>query len=224
MSAESTSTSENPAVASEAPPSERRRRRPPIVPLLVLLAIIGGLVLLVVARSSPEQQIRRLIDRQLKLAVAGRFGELHATLARRAKAACSRADFVGKMQGLAASEPDFWSLIDFRNIQVQATGNRAVVTYVITYNGRVVERATREDPDLYVRATTTQYGPKPDLERALANLDKQHSNQPGIGQVIGDRQYEAQKARLLRFGTKPPLLYKKGQWYDDLDNHVRCGT
>ena len=46
------------------------RRRPPVVPLLALLAIIGGLALLVVARSSPEQQVRRLIDRQMKLAVA----------------------------------------------------------------------------------------------------------------------------------------------------------
>jgi hypothetical protein len=211
-------------VAPDSPPDAvARRRRPPVVPLLVLLALIGGLALLVVLRSSPEQQIRRLIDRQIKLAVAGRFGQLHATLARKAKAACSRADFVGEMQRLAVSEPDFWSLIDIRDIGIQATGNRADVTYVVTYNGRVVERATREDPDIYVRATTTEFGPKPDLKQALANLDKQHSNQPGLGQLIGDRQYEAQKARLLRFGTKPPLLYKEGQWYDELDNHVRCG-
>lgn len=192
--------------------------------MLVLLAIIGGLLFLVLARSSPEQQIRRLMDRQMKLAVAGRFGQLHATLTRRAKAACSRADLVGAMLKLAAEEPDFWSLIDIRNIAIRVSGDRAEVTYVITYNGRVVERATREDPDLYARATTTEFGPKPDLQRALANLERQHSNQPGIGQQITDRQYEAQKARLLRFGTERPLLYKKGQWYDDLDNHVRCGA
>lgn len=225
MSNQSKTASESRPGDSSTPRSTgRRARRPPVVPLLVLLAIIGGLVLLVLARSSPEQQVRRLMDRQLKLAVAGRFGQLHATLAPKAKAACSRADFVGQMQRLAATDPEFWSLIDFRNIQIQATGNTASVTYVITYNGRVVERATRDSPDLYVRATTTQYGPKPDLEQALANLDRQHSNQPGIGQQITDRQYEAQKARLLRFGAERPLLYKKGQWYDEFDDHVRCRT
>ncbi|MGH2554475.1 MAG: hypothetical protein ACRDHO_02010 [Actinomycetota bacterium] len=209
----------------EAPRSGGSRvRRPPIVPLLVLLAIIGGLLFLVLARSSAEQQIRRLIDRQLKLAAAGRFGQLHATLTRKAKAACSRADLVSNLNGLSASEPDFWSLIDIRNIAIQVTGNRAVVTYAVTYNGRVVERATREAPDLYVRATATELGPKPDLEQALANLERQHSNIPGLGQQIGDRQYKAQKARLLKFGTERPLLYKKGQWYDDADSHVRCGT
>jgi hypothetical protein len=190
--------------------------------LLVLLAIIGGLLFLVLARSSPEQQVRRLIDRQLKLAAAGRFGQLHSTLTRKAKAACSRADVVSKLTGLSVTEPDFWSLIDIRNIAIQTTGNRAVVTYVVTYNGRVVERATREDPDIYTRATETEFGPKPDLKQALANLERQHSNLPGLGQQIGDRQYEAQKARLLKFGTERPLLYKKGQWYDDVDSHVRC--
>lgn len=225
MSVESTPASKDPAGASDASATTSRgRRRPPVIPLLVLLAIIGGLALLVLARSSPEQQIRRLIDRQLKLAVSGRFGQLHATLTRGAKAACSRADFVGEMQRLKVSEPDFWSLIDIRNMGIQVAGNRALVTYVVTYNGRVVERATREDPDIYARATRTEFGPKPDLERALANLERQHSNQPGLGQQIGDRQYKAQKARLLKFGTKAPLLYKKGQWYDDLDDHVRCGT
>jgi len=225
MTAESTPALEEGTDATDAPRSGRGRvRRPPIVPLLVLLAIIGGLLFLVLARSSPEQQIRRLMDRQLKLAAAGRFGQLHATLARRAKAACSRADFVGEMNGLRVTEPDFWSLVDIRNIAIQVTGNRAMVTYVVTYNGRVVERATRGAPDVYVRATATEFGPKPDLKQALANLERQHSNIPGLGQQIGDRQYKAQKARLLKFGTEPPLLYKKGQWYDDADSHVRCGT
>ena len=57
-----------------APGPEGPRRRPPVIPILVLLALIGGLVLLVVARSSPKEQIRRLIDRQVKMAVAGRYG------------------------------------------------------------------------------------------------------------------------------------------------------
>jgi hypothetical protein len=209
---------------SQVPRSGPVRRRPPVVPLLILLAIIGGLALLVVARSSPEQQVRRLIDRQMKLAVAGRFGQLHATLSAKAKAACSRADFVGEMQRLAISEPDFWSLIDVRDINILVRSDRAEVTYDVTYNGRLVERATARNPDLYVVATKTVFGPKPNLKQALANLEKQHSNQPGLGQLIGDKQYNAQRARLLKFGTKPPLVYKEGQWYDDLDGHVHCGT
>src|SRR5437899_863655 len=99
--------------------SPRPRRRAAVIPLLILLALIGGLVLLVVSRSSPQQQIRRLIDRQIKLAVAGRYGMLHATLTPKAKAACGTPqDFAGELRRLAVSEPDFWTLTDIRNIQI----------------------------------------------------------------------------------------------------------
>jgi hypothetical protein len=204
--------------------SDGGSRRPPIVPLLVLLSVIGGLVFLVLVRSSPQQQIRRLIDRQMKLASAGRTGQLHATLSAAAKRRCPRADFVGELQQMAISEPNFWSFVDIKNIHVQVVGNRAMVTYDITYNGRVVEMATPRNPDVYVRATQTVLGPKPNLQQALATLDKAHSYQPGIGQTLGDKEYKAQKARLLKFGTKKPVVYKKGEWYDDLDAHIRCTT
>lgn len=198
--------------------------RRPIVPLLVLLAIIGGILYLVLARSSPEQQIRRLMDRQMKLATAERFGQLHATLSARARGVCPRPVFVGELQRLANTEPDFWHLIDVRDIAIQVNGNRAEVTYVITYNGRPVDWATRQQPDVYVRATETILGPKPNLQRALAELEALRRVRPGIGQLIGQKEYEQRKARLLKFGTKRPVVYKKGEWYDDLDTHVRCGT
>jgi hypothetical protein len=93
------------------------------------------------------------------------------------------------------------------------------------HNGRTVDEATAAKPDVYVEWTApTKLGPKPDLQKSLAVLDREHSNQPGIGQVLSDKEYEAQKARLLRFGTKAPVLYQHGQWYDDADSHLRCGT
>src|SRR6266542_4512433 len=96
--------------SSLAPPAHEgaspgpARRRLPIVPALILLAVIGGLIGLVVARSSPAQQVRRLIDRQIKLVSAGKYGQLHATLSARSKKACPRTTFVGKLVGLEASE------------------------------------------------------------------------------------------------------------------------
>jgi hypothetical protein len=214
-----------PEPATEAPPSAappRDRRKVHVVPLVVLAALMGGLAWLLVVRSSPAQQVRRLMDKQLKLAIAQKWGQLHATLSARAKGACPVRDFVSEQQRLAGTDPDFWYLIDFRDIQIQVDGNRAMVTYVVTYNGRVVERATAQDPDLFVRATQTVLGPKPNLQQALENLARAAS--PGPNQAITQKEYEAQKARLLKFGTKPPVLYKKGQWYDDLDSHVHCGA
>ncbi|TMK84861.1 MAG: hypothetical protein E6G44_08920 [Actinobacteria bacterium] len=208
-----------PAIGSGGRPRSRRRR--PVVPLLVLLALMGGLVALVVARSSPEQQVRRLMDRQLKLAIAQRWGQLHATLTAKAKQACPRVEFLSEVQRLSGTDPNFWHVIDFRDINIQVRGDVAAVTYVITYNGRVVERATPQAPDLYARATRTVVGPKPNLQTALANLARAAS--PGPNQAITQKEYEAQKARLLKFGAKPPVIYKKGQWYDDLDSHIHCG-
>jgi hypothetical protein len=214
----------DPSEGKPAGEGTRRRRRVPVIPVLVLLAILGGLAFLVVARSSPEQQVRRLIDRQIKLALAGKFGQLHATLSPDAKAACPRLKYIGDLSGLRVTEPDFWHLIDIRNINVRVTGDRAEVTYVVTYNGRVVERATPQNPDLYMRATETVLGPKPDLKAALAILETQHSNLPGIGQQITDKQYEAQKARLEKLANTRPVVWKKGQWYDDFDRHFECET
>ena len=130
-------------------------------------------------------------------------------------------DPLSEVQRLSGTDPNFWHVIDFRDINIQVRGDVAAVTYVITYNGRVVERATPQAPDLYARATRTVVGPKPNLQTALANLARAAS--PGPNQAITQKEYEAQKARLLKFGAKPPVIYKKGQWYDDLDSHIHCG-
>ena len=202
------------------------RRRPPVIPILVLLALLGGLALLVVARSTPQQQIRRLIDRQIKLAVAGRYGKLHATLSPKAKAACgSSHDFAGELQAFAASEPDFWSLIDIRNIRIQVEGNRALVSYTVTYNGRVVERATLQDPDIYTKWTQpTVLGPRPSAEairKQIAALDRQQRPGP-VSNPLPPKQYRAARDRITEGAKKQPVLWKRGQWYDDVDNHVHC--
>lgn len=202
-----------------APPQKRRLRRLwglPVVPTLVLLAIVGALAWLWVARSSPSEQVLRTIDRQIKLLHGGRIGEFHATLAPKAKAACPYNDLKGELLSLP---PDFWDLVDYRNIHVDVQGDRAVVTYDITYNGRVVERATAADPDVYTRATETVYGPPPNVDEELASLKRQLDQQ-----VITPKEYEAQRKAIIARGTTRPIQYVKGQWYDDLDSHVRCSS
>lgn len=204
------------------PESPRGRRRPPLIPLLVLLAFVGGLVLLAIARSSPQQQIRRLIDRQIKLAVAGRVGQLHATLSPRAKAACGRADFASEALQVVTGDPDFWHLVDVRDIGIDVKGDRAIVTYTITYNGRVVERATRRDPDLYIRWTKPSVlGPKPNVAAQLATLQQQQKPGPAAN-ILSPKQYQAARDRIIEEGKKRPILWKKGGWYDELDSHLHC--
>jgi len=204
-----------------------RRRRPPVVPVLVLVALIGGLVLLVVARSSPKEQIRRLIDRQIKMAVAGRYGQLHATLSPRAKAACGNArDFAAELQNVAGTDPNFWNLIDIRDIQIRVDGNRAMVTYRITYNGRVVEQATLGDPDVYIRWTQpTVLGPKPSKATIDAQLEALARAQvPGSAAFnpLPPKDYRAARERIIKAGTTTPVLWKHGAWYDELDHHIHC--
>jgi hypothetical protein len=194
------------------------RRRLPVLPILILLVLIGGLAYLLLLRTRPEEQVRRLIDTQLKLARAGRFGELHGTLAPEAKKACPAVQFKG---ALAALPADFWDLIEYRDIDIAVDGDRAAVTYVITYNGRPIERATSVNPDLYVRATETVLGPRPNVDAALANLDR--SQQPGLSaNPLPREEYLRRRADIIRRGQTQPVLYQEGEWYDDLDGHVRC--
>ncbi len=211
-----------PGAGTDAGRSPGVRWRAPVIPLLVLLAIIGGLVLLVIARSSPQQQIRRLIDRQIKLAVAGRVGQLHATLSPRAKAACGRADFASETLQATSEDPGFWHLIDILDIGIDVQGARALVTYTVTYNGRVVERATLRDPDVYIKWTKpTVLGPKPNVAAQLATLEQQQKPGPAAN-ILPPKQYQAARDRIIKEGKKRSILWKKGQWYDEVDNHLHC--
>lgn len=211
----------SPVAAEERGAGQRAapaRRRLPIVPILILVALMSGLAYLLLLRTRPEEQVRRLIDTQLKLARAGRFGELHGTLSPGARKACPAVRFKG---ALAALPPDFWDLIEYRDIHVEVDGERGVVTYVITYNGRPIERATSENPDLYVRATETVLGPRPNVEALLANLDR--SQKPGLlANPLPREEYLNRRADIIRRGQTQPVLYREGEWYDDLDGHVRC--
>jgi hypothetical protein len=198
-----------------------------VIPALVLLAVIGGLVLLVVARSSPKEQIRRLIDRQIKMAVAGRTGQLHATLSPGAKAACGTAhDFAAELQNIAGTDPNFWHLIDIRDIGIRIDGNRAIVTYRITYNGRLVEQATPRDPDVYIRWTEpTVLGPKPSkatIDAQLATLASQQKPGGANFNPLPPKDYKAARDRIIESGKTPPVLWKHGAWYDELDRHIHC--
>jgi len=160
------------------------------------------------------------MDRQIKLALADRWVQLYGTFSPKAKAACPRDVFIGELQRLASTDPEFWQLIVFRDVHIDVSGDRASVTYDITYNGRVVERATTQNPDLFVKAAETILGRKPDLAKALDTLAREAA--PGPNQVLTKKEYDKERARVLKFGTTQPVLYKKGQWYDDLDGHIAC--
>jgi len=209
-----------------APPPHHRRRA--VVPVVLVLVILLGFGFLLLVRSRPEQAVRRLIDRQIKLeravsATTGdvqqdRLNELYATLSAKAKAACDQQAFDGQMTSL---RPDFWRLIQYRDIHVRVEGNRAVVTYTIRYNGRTVERATAANPDVYVRAPTTVYGAPVSVQDQLAALERQQ--QPGaLANPLGPEEYKKARERIIAQGSVRPVLYQKGEWYDELDAHVRC--
>jgi hypothetical protein len=200
-------------------PEAPSRRRLPIVPILVLLAIVGGLAWLLAIRSSPEQQVRRLIDRQVKLAIAGRYGDIwQDTLSLSVKKACPKDAFTGSLDELSASQPDFWNLIQYRDLHIDVQNDRAVVTYVITYNGAPVELATAKDPDVYIRASKTVHGPTLSVAQQLQNLENAHEQ----GAILG-KEYEDEKKAIPRRGPIRLRDAVKGQWYDDMDRHVRCG-
>lgn len=153
----------------------RRGRRLPALPTVVVLAILGSLGALLFLRSRPEQQVLRLVDAQVKLAKAAqaaaspgagvRLRPPYATLGPRAKQSCDRDGLFGALLGLP---PGFWELVEYRDVRVRVQGDRAFVTYVITYNETPVEEATPEDPDLYVRPPETALGPVQSVEERLA--------------------------------------------------------
>ena len=203
------------------PPAEGSpsRRRFPLVPVLVIVAIVGGLVWLLLVRSSPAQQVRRLIDKQLKLAIGGRNDQLwQDTLSIGVKKACPKDVFTGALDQLRSSRPDFWTLVEYRDLHIEVKGDRAIVTYLITYNGAPIERATADNPDLYARASNTVYGRTVSVEEQLQNLENAHAQ----GAIIG-KEYEDERKAIMRHGPIRLRDAVKGQWYDDLDQHVRCG-
>src|SRR6266542_3075376 len=192
------------------------RRHLPVVPILVLVAIVGGAFWLLLIRSSPAQQVRRLIDKQLKLSIVGRSDLLYDTLSPRAKAACPQQPFEGALLEITTSRPEFWTLVEYRDIHIDVRGDRALVTYVITYNGAAVERATPDNPDLYVRAAKTIYGPTQSVAQQLENLDHLRSQRLVIG-----KEYDKERAAIIRHGPIKPVESVKGHWYDEVDRHVR---
>jgi hypothetical protein len=196
----------------------RKGRRVPILPIVVLLVIIGGFAFLLVFRSQPSEQVRRLIDKQLKLSTGGRFDQLwEQTLSPGLKQACPLDAFTGSLNQIRASQPDFWTLIQYRDIHVTVTGNRAAVTYVITYNGTPIESATPENPDLYIRATQTTYGGTVTKQDQLQQLEQLRDQAIVVG-----KEYEKEKAQIMRHGDIRRVLSVKGQWYDEVDAHARC--
>jgi hypothetical protein len=207
------------APSTNPPDGHPHKRRPPVIPAVILLAIIGGLVFLFLYRSQPEKQVRRLIDAQLKLAAGGRFDDLwQDTLSLHAKEACPKDSFVGALDQLRASQPNFWTLIAYHDLHISVQGDRAIVTYVITFNGTPIEEATPQNPDIYTRATATVYGETLTKEEQLRRLESLREQ----AYVVG-KEYEKEKREINQHGDIRLQDAIKDHWYDDLDSHVRCG-
>lgn len=211
---------ETEAVEETSSPEEpKKRRRLPIIPVLFFLAILGGIAFLLYTRSRPEQAVARLIDYQLKLSQAGVGDKLYDdTLSLQAKQECDRDDFIGAVQ---QTPPDFWKLTKYKDIHIKVEGKKAIVTYVITYNGVVVERATPQNPDLYSIATKTEFGDLITVAEGLRAIEA--LNRPGVGFFANPKDYEAAQREVRKKGNYRRVLSKTGEWYDDLDSHSRCG-
>ncbi len=201
-------------------PEEKHRRRLPIIPALVLIAIIGGAAYLFILRSKPEQAVARLIDYQLKLSEAGLGDQLYDnTLSLAMKKSCPREDFIGV---ISQTPPDFWRLTRYKNLHIQVEGNRAIVTYDITYNGFVTERATAANPDIYTKATKTTLGRLVTLREALALIEAQ--NHTAIGSLFGGpKEYQDARKAAIKKGNYRLKVETAGEWYDAPDSHSSCG-
>jgi len=67
-------------------------------------------------------------------------------------------------------------------------------------------------------------GPRPSAEairKQLAALDRQQRPGP-VSNPLPPKQYRAARDRITEGAKKQPVLWKRGQWYDDVDNHVHC--
>ena len=221
---EESATPEEPAspevAGSTEEPEKKRRRRLPIIPALIFLAIIAGAAYLFIIRSKPEQAVARLFDYQLKLSQAGLGDQLYDnTLSLAMKNQCPRDDFIG---AISQTPPDFWKLTRYKNIHIKVEGNRAVVTYDITYNGVVTERATNADPDIYTKATKTTLGRLVTVQEALALIDAE--NNTAIGSLFGGpKEYQDARKAAIKRGNYRLKVETKGEWYDAPDSHSSCG-
>jgi len=212
-----TATEESSGAPQE--PEPKQKRRLPIIPALIFLAIIGGAAYLFVIRSKPEQAVRRLIDYQLKLSEAGVGEKLYDdTLSLQAKQQCPRDKFIGDIE---QTPQDLWKLTRYKNINIKVEGKRAIVTYVVTYNGLVVDRATAQNPDIYSIANVTRYGELITVAEQLQQLAA--LNKPGVGFFGSEKAYQKARQAAIKKGNYRRVLSKAGQWYDDFDSHSRCG-
>jgi hypothetical protein len=203
----------------ESPPEEpKKRRRLPIIPVLFFIAILAGIAFLLYTRSRPEQAVARLIDYQLKLSTAGLGDKLYDdTLSLQAKQVCNRDDFIGAVQ---QTPPDFWKLTKYKDIHIKVEGKKAIVTYVVTYNSVVVDRATPQNPDIYSIANRTTYGELITVAEGLRALEA--LNQPDVAFFASEKSYQDARKAVIKKGDYRRVTSKAGEWYDDLDSHSRC--
>jgi hypothetical protein len=201
-------------IVEKPEPPDAAKRRFPIVPIVIFVLLIAGLGILFLSRSKPEEAVRRLVDRQVKLTVSGNAQALYRTFGPRVRQVCPLRTFEGAFQ----SAGDFMSLIEYKDIKVKVEGDRALVTYVVTYNGRPIKEITPDNPDVYVQVTETVLGQPFDPTAALQALEQERTQ----GLITDPKAYEERKKAYERRAGQRPRIFTAGQWYDDLDEYVDC--
>jgi hypothetical protein len=120
---------------------------------VVLVAlVVGAIVLFGGGSSSPEDQIRGVLDKEVSLVRQGRYEDLLDLLSDRYRQTCSIQDLrsSGAQESIASLGP-----IRFEDLKAVIQGGSARVTYRVTVSGKEFATVTADDPDLFVKVGGT---------------------------------------------------------------------
>jgi hypothetical protein len=111
--------------------------------------VVGAIALFGGGGSSPEDQITRVLDKEVGLVRQGRYEDLLDLLSDRYRQECSIQDLKssGAQESIASLGP-----IRFEDLKALVQGDVARVTYRVTVSGREFATVTADDPDLFLRS------------------------------------------------------------------------
>ncbi len=125
----------------------------------LILAFLGVALLATACSpggSSGERQVRDVIARQEQLMSARNWPDLYQTYSPAFRSQCSYDAFLAVTQGWDSSGIDPGKL-KHDGVRVRVSGDKAYVTYTLTYDGETVQEVTDADPDVYARVDGRWY-------------------------------------------------------------------
>jgi Double zinc ribbon len=130
-----------------------RSKLPPpallVVGGMVLVALVAGaIVLFAGGSSSPDAQIKGVLDKEVSLIRQGRYQDIFALLSPQYQQQCSVEDLQssGAQESITSLGP-----IRFDDLRAAVQGDNARVTYRVTVSGKELATVTADDPDLFVK-------------------------------------------------------------------------